>query len=348
MGRRAAGTLLAALLLLPACLRSGPEPAPSPSPTAPVTAAPSPATGLEVAVVLPPASLGAAAGAAATREDLDDLRRRLGADIRSLRVVQPDAPAFVADVTEVVAEGGADLVCVVGPGAGEVVLAAAPRFPTTEFCATPATAAAELVPPNVLLIDVRVEEVAFLAGVAARLADRPRAPGFVGGEFEHAIDLQRTAFGLGINAVGGEPRTPYVGFPAADEARGYELAAPQYAAGVTVIYSAAGEADRGVLRAAEEADRLVIGSRDVLAPDDEEQLSPSVLLLTDMDVVVALELAFTQALSTWEGGVASVGLAEDALLLVPGASPVYGDVADALAEVRARVEAGELDPLAGP
>lgn len=345
MDGRAAGALLALLVLLPACLRSAPAPDPSPGPTAPTTAAPSPVSGLRIAVVLPPATLATTASIAATRADLDALRQRFGSDIASLRVVQPDTPAFVADVTDVVAEGGADLVCVVGPGAGAVVLEAAPRFPTTEFCATPATAAPEELPPNVLLVDVRVEELAFLAGAAARLADPPRAAGFVAGEAEYAVDRQRTAYTVGMNAVGGEPRTPYVGFPAGDEARGHELAAPQYAAGVTVIYSAAGEADRGVLRAAEEADGLVIGSRHTLLPGPDAAVPEAVLLTTDVDLVVALELAFSEVLGTWEGGLASVGLAEDALVLGPGGSPRHRAIAADLEELAARVEAGEVDLL---
>lgn len=345
MDGRVAATLLALLALLPACLRSAPAPDPSPSPTAATTDTPSPVSGLRIAVVLPPASLVTDAETAATRADLAELRDRFGSDVASVRVVEPDTPAFVADVTDVVADGGADLVCVVGPDAGAVVLEAAPRFPTTEFCATPATAAPEEVPSNVLLVDVRVEELAFLAGAAARLADPPRAPGFVAGESQYAIDRQRTAYTVGMNAVGGEPRTPYVGFPAGDEPRGHELAAPQFAAGVSVIYSTAGEADRGVLRAAEEADGLVIGSRHTLLADPDAEPPEAVLLTTDVDLVVALELALSQVLGTWEGGLASVGLAEDALLLGPGGSPRYRAIAADLDDVRARLDAGEVAPL---
>lgn len=351
-GRRAAGAVLAALLLLPACRSVPPGPAPSPSPTATATAAPSPVSGLRMAVVIPPVSLRTAAETAAMREDLDDLRRRFGGDIASLRIVQPDSPAFTVDVTDLVADRGADLVCVVGPGSGAAVMAVAGRYPATEFCATPATADPADIPPNVLVIDVRVEEVAFLAGVAAHLAARGEEagpPGFVAGESQYAIDRRRTAFIAGINSVAPEPVTPYVGFPVGDEERAFELAAPQYAAGVPVIYTAAGEGDLGVRRAAEGTDRLVIGSRHTLVPTDDEggegEPSPAILMVTDLLVSVPLEVAVGRALEAWEGGRVSVGLAEGALVVGPGGSPRYRAVAGAVDDARARIESGAIAPL---
>lgn len=351
MGGRAGGTVLALLVVLTACRAGAPTPAPSPTPTT-ATATPAPVTGLTVAVVLPPASVVVPDEAAAMREELEELRRRFGDDVGSLRVVQPETAVFVQDVTVFVAEEGADLVCVLGAGSGAVVRAVAPGFPETEFCATPASSDPEDIPPNVLQIDVRVEEIAYLAGVAAYVADPTRPAGFIAGESEYATDRQRAAFVAGITAAASEPVTPYVGFPAADEERGYGLAAPQYAAGVRVIFTAAGEADLGVRRAAEEAEEtraLVIGSQRTLVPRTDtgaQEAPPAAVLMTTTQLLsVPVELALTQALGTWEGGQASVGLREGALVVAPGGSPRYRAVADAVAEARARIEAGDLVPL---
>ncbi|MBW3621041.1 MAG: BMP family ABC transporter substrate-binding protein [Actinobacteria bacterium] len=351
MRRAMGGALLAVVVLLAACRSGAPTPAPSPSPTVP-TASPAPVSGLAVAVVLPPASTGVPAEAVAMRAELEQLRRRHGDDVGSLRVVQPDTPAFVEDVTELLADRGADLVCVLGPASGAAVRAVAPRFPETEFCATPALSEPGDLPPNVLQIDVRVEEVAYLAGVAAYVADPARPAGFIAGESEYGTDRQRAAFVAGINAVASEPVTPYVGFPAGDEERGYELAAPQYAAGVRVIFTAAGEGDVGVHRAAEEAAgtrALVVGSQRTLAPGTvtgaEDAPPAAVLMTTVLHVAVPVGLALEQVLGTWEGGQASVGLQEGALGVAPGGSPRYRAVAAAVDEARRRIEAGEFTPL---
>jgi basic membrane lipoprotein Med (substrate-binding protein (PBP1-ABC) superfamily) len=340
---RGLAALVVVLAVLTACRSGEPTPAPSPSPTT-VSPAPAPSTGLRVAVVLPPASGRTPTELAAIRSDLDAVRQRHASDVASLRVVQPDTPGFVVDVTTLVADREADLVCVLGAGSGEVVLELAAAFPTTEFCAAPAAAEPADIPENVLLIDVRVEEIAYLAGVAAQLSVGEAAPGFVGGESQYAVDRQRAAYVAGINSVAEEQVTPYVGFPAVDEERAYELARTQYAAGVETIFSVAGPGDLGVRRAAREAVRLVIGSRRTLV-DGGEEPSPLVLLTTDVDLTVPVELALARALGTWQGGRATVGLTEDALLVGPGGSDRYRVVAGPVEQAMERIRTGELRPL---
>lgn len=337
--------LLLVTLVAGACTASGPRPSPSPSPS---PAVPSPAgtsasSGPRLAVVLPPASARPPGERSELRAAVEELARRHDDDLVGLRVVQPDTPTFVADTTALVAERGADLVCVLGAGSGAVVLEVAPAFPTTRFCATPAAAPAEEVPPNVLLVDVRVEELAFLAGAAARLAAPMAAPGFVAGEPEHAIDRQREAFIAGINAVAEEPVTPYVGFPAGDADRAFELARAQFEAGAVVIYSAAGPGDAGVLRAATATDRFVIGPRATLAGDDG--IPAQVLLTVDTDPTVGVEVALRRALASWEGGRATVGLAEGAIEVAAGAADRYRAVAGRIEELRRRIVDGDLRPL---
>lgn len=348
---RAVGVLLLALLLLPACRDGAPTPAPSPSAAGPSTPPPSPVTGLRVGVVLPPASLRTAAEVEAMREDLVDLPDRFGEDIASIRVVQPDGRAFIADVTDLLADRGADLVCVLGPGAGAAVRAVASRYPETRFCAAPAAGPVAGIPENVLLIDVRVEEVAFLAGVAAQLADpgASRPPAFVAGDTQYAVDRQRAAFAAGASSVAPAPVTPLVAFPAGDEERAFEVAAPWFEAGTPAIYTAAVEGDRGVLRAAQEHGGLVIGSPYTLLEqgDEGEVLAPpeAVLLLTAGRASVPVEVAVRRVLEAWAGGQASVGLAEDAFALAGGGSPRYRTIAGAVEEARARLVSGEVSPL---
>lgn len=351
VGARGAGVLLVALLLLASCREGVPPPVPSPDPTSPSTALPSPVSGLAVAVVLPPPSLVTPSEAEAMRADLEDLRDRFRGDVASLRVVQPDDAVFVADVADLLAERRADLVCVIGRGSGAAVRAVAPRYPGTEFCATPADAGEAGIPTNVLMIDIRVEEVAFLAGVAARLVDPDAAgpPGLIGGERQYALDRKRSAFLAGVEAVAAGPVTPFVGLPVGDQERAHELATAWSGAGSPAVYTVAGGADVGVLRAAEEGGMVVIGSRYTLVPQGPDgtvaEPSTAVLMTADLDVTVPVELALRRALEGWEGGRASVGLSDGAFDLRPGGSPRYREISAAVEQARARLEAGELAAL---
>lgn len=346
---RRIGVLLTLIGVLAACTDGGapPEPAPSPSPTSSATPESAEAEGLGVAVVLPPESLWSETRVERIREELASLRRTHLSDVPTWRTVQPETPVFSRDLAAVLAEQGADLVCVIGPGAGAVVLEVAPAFPRTRFCATPAIAEPARIPANVLLIDVRVEEVGYVAGVAARLTSTTGPAGFVAAQDEYATDRRRGGFLAGLNADGPVPRSPYLAAPIGDADRAFELAAPRYAAGVQTIYTAAGDGDAGVRRAAQQHGGLVIGALDTLVPEPDEPLPVAVLLGTVTSLDGAVAIAVDQALSTWDGGLASVGLAEGALRLVPGGSARYAAIAGRLDDVRERIEGGELQPLAG-
>jgi basic membrane lipoprotein Med (substrate-binding protein (PBP1-ABC) superfamily) len=346
--RRSAAVVVLLLGFLAACTTGGPSTAPSPSPT-PVTV-PSPTTasaGRQLAIVLPPATTRSTAQVAAVREEAEQVGSRYRDELPSVRILQPDTPEFSGDITALLAERGADLVCVLGPGAGAVALAVAPSFPQTRFCAAPAIAEPEGIPANVLLVDLRVEEIAFLAGAAAQLASVDGSPGFLAGEAQYDIDRQRAAFTAGINAVADEPVTPYVGFPVSDADRALQLAAPQYAGGVDTIYTVAGDADAGVRRAAQREGGLVIGSILTVVPEPTQPPPVAVLMTTTQRLGVALGLAVEQLLGTWEGGLASVGLAEGALGVAGGGSGRWARVAPAVADLRGRIESRELRPLSG-
>lgn len=338
--------LVSVATLATACQDGTPVPAPSPSPTT-VVAAPTPVDpgGLSAAFVLPPPAVASPAELEALREDLARLRRTHLRDVTTWRVVAADGPEFVGDLVALFAEDGADLVCAIGPRSGDVVVRIASAFPETRFCATPAIAELALIPANVLLIDLRVEEVAYLAGVAAQLTSAPGAPGFVAGDTRYSVDRQRLAFQLGINAVSETPVAPYVAFPVGDPERALELAAPQYAAGVGTIFSTAGAADAGVRRAAQENDGLVIGSLRTLVPDPGEAPPAAVLFTISERFDVPVGIAVDRALASWEGGLASVGLAQDVFTLAPGGSPRYRAIAPRLDELQARIEADQLQPL---
>lgn len=333
MGSRRS-SLASVLVLLVAACTSSPAPQPSPSPTAPVATSPGPTepVGLRVAVVLPPTG-EAPLTTTGTRVAADAVASRHGNGLGEFRTVAPDPGAFVGDVATVLAERGYDLVCVVGRQAAEVVLDIAPTFPATRFCGVPAPDGVDgqQVPDNALLIDVRLEEAAYLAGVAAgHVPPRasppaeeddgpaPRPAGLVGDRTRPLTAHQRIAFVAGLGAVLGGQVSAQVDLDATTEEELTARAVAQFGAGVPVVFLPGGQPDGGVLEAAAAEDALVIVLRDRARFDGDTP--ETVLMWFLVDVGVALDLAVKRAIGGWEGGTASVGLAEDAIRPQAGAA----------------------------
>jgi hypothetical protein len=165
--RGLAAAMVLALAVLVGCTDSEPEP---------VDEAPegeaeegdgeeAPAGGLRVGVVLPPRDTGAADEVIAAEQEIEGLATPYADDLAEVRTIVPDGTPFVADVASLLVSEGYDLVCVIGREARSVVFELAERHAATHFCATPAEPREET-PDNVLLVDVAVQELGHLVGVA--------------------------------------------------------------------------------------------------------------------------------------------------------------------------------------
>lgn len=160
-GRRVVAGLLAAAALTAACTDTDPAPVPTPSPEESSEPAPS---GVRVAVVL-------AAGAGNTlptvdvEEQLDELAVERIGEIAGIRPVTVDEADFVPDTAALLADGGADLVCVIGGPAVRTVLDLADRFPASRFCAIGGPR--DELPANVDLLELDHESLGHVLGVAA-------------------------------------------------------------------------------------------------------------------------------------------------------------------------------------
>ena len=124
-----------------------------------------PVGGLRVGVVLPPRDTGAADEVVAAEQEIERLASRYADDLGELRTIVPDGSAFVGDVASLLVSEGHDLVCVIGREARSVVFELAERHAATDFCAAPAEPREET-PDNVLLVDVALEELGHVVGVA--------------------------------------------------------------------------------------------------------------------------------------------------------------------------------------
>lgn len=170
--------LAALLLVLSACTDE--EPPAEPQPLPPIEEEPpSLPLGASVTVVLPSGEEMDPSMQEALARDVDLLEEWADERIREVRAVIADGPAFVADLTELSAERGADLVCVLGDAGPAVVERLDARYGDVELCAVhpvPLPGPAGEQPDDATpdeddrpgTIQVHAEQLGHLVGVAAR------------------------------------------------------------------------------------------------------------------------------------------------------------------------------------
>lgn len=341
-GPRWTALAAAASILLAACTSSAPTDgaSPSPSPSAlatvtdgPVVAAPS------VVVVLPARAARPIEEINRERADVEAIADAAIAKglISAVRTVVPDRSTTVVDVLETMAEEGHELVCALGPGAARAVHDVARRFPGTKFCGAPGNLTD--VPSNALIFDLRIEESAYLAGIAAAEAapfigsDAGSTPAIIVADSAQASRLQ-LAFDQGYS-ISRQPDEPAPVRVATTKAVAFDTAESLYAAGAYLIYTAAGRVELGVIDAARERDRLVIGTlppavdEDLVASEgaSAEPAEPWALLYLGENLSAAFRDTLDELAVGWIGGRRSIGFHNGALSLTPGTSPVWPRIA---------------------
>lgn len=320
----------AVVLALAACAEDATveEPTPPPPPEATTEAAP---LGVNVGVVLPP-RVGLSASATARLEgDLARLADRFGPELRSVQVVTPPATEFAADLAAVFTDRGTQLVCVLGPGALDTVLAEAALHPQLRYCAAPVAAGTQL-PEQVVGRDVRADELGYVVGtLAALLGTGP--VGFVDGSDE----LAPAAFRAGLRTGVGDRELVEGEGPAVDAVR-QVLAA---GAGVVVLDPGADAAE--AVRLAAEAGPVLVPAGSLGSPSEEEGVALTWRVRWDRLVAAAVEAH----LGVEPAPPASLGVAEGLfeITLGPAAPPAAQAALDeVLAELSAGPAAGEPDP----
>lgn len=354
--------ILAMLVALGAACTSGAsDPAPEASTTTPPAATPSEPTAPagRIAVVLDPRLPGQAEP---TRQAIEELGPE-ATDDRPVRVEIATDGSFVADLAEFLAFEGFGLVCVLGPSAEEVVRDLAPRSPSTRFCAAPARGG-ESVPDNVLPIDVRIEELAYLAGIAlgTDLEDGPVAAVTAAGADP---DRLRSGFRAGLLEVGLRPASVRIVAPE-DEEDAAERTRSMLADGVRGVLDLVGGRGGSVVEVAtseplpapeaspsptegtdppgqpgREFAGLVLGGP--LAAS-EDPLPEQVLTVLEVRLERVLALALQRHVGEWDPAPASVGVAEDAIVVVPNEQARSPGVASAVEDAVGAIDRGDVAP----
>lgn len=366
--------LVAAAMVVAGCTTTSTDPEPSPSPTAtattPVPSASSPRPGRVAVVVSPEPALTAAAADIGVRGVSTGMP-----DGTELRVVTADDASFVPDVATFLATEGYDLVCAVGAGAEEAIREVAPTSPSTRFCAAPAVPGDGL-PPNVFPVDVRVEELGYVAGVALAVDGVDGPIGLLTSMTTWAPPRIRAGLVAGLVASGvAAPDVRLVG-PIEDVEAAEEQVGNLLEAGTDGVLSLTGALDatvRDLLVATpvteppaptptatdgapspspsptEAEDRFagLVAGPEARPAEDGAELAELVLAVLELHLEEAVALAVSRHLGEWSTEPASVGLADGTFRVDVGTSDRADAVSAAVGEALAAIRDGTIEVPAG-
>ncbi|HWD41957.1 MAG TPA: BMP family ABC transporter substrate-binding protein [Fimbriimonas sp.] len=172
------------------------------------------------------------------------------------------------------ADSGCDIVFAVGLAQGTALNTVAPKYPNTKF----AIIDGSVNQPNVRSIVFNEEQGSFLAGYLAGLVTKSNKIGFVGGQKIPLIEKFQAGYEAGAKTA--NPAVTIL--PAKyteswdDTTQGKLAAQTLYTGGADIVYHAAGRCGLGVIEAAKEANKFVIG-----VDSDQDGQAPG-LVLTSM------------------------------------------------------------------
>jgi basic membrane protein A len=242
---------------------------------------------------------------------------------------------------------GAELVVAVGFMMEPATRAVSARNPNARFLLIDSplldAAGRPTVAPNVRAVVFREHEGSFLAGAVAGRLTRGKVA-FVGGMQLPLIRKFEVGFRAGVRQVNpdAEVLVAYTG-TFDDERKGVEVGHDLYARGCDIVFHGAGLDGLGVIKAAQQSGKLVIG-----VDSDQSHVAPkNVLTSMIKHVDAAVYLAVRDVLERrFSGGTVALGLKEGGVGLAPLGPMVPPARRDAvLAEVedlRARIADGRL------
>lgn len=251
---------------------------------------------------------------------------------------------FQKNVHDLIDRGG-DLCWATGYSSADLLLQEAREHPDTAFAiidySYPDT------PANMTGVVFRSQESSFLAGFVAGNVTASGKVGFVGGESNEVIDQFRYGYRAGaLYAADKLGKTIDVEEVFAgsftDPGKGKSLALELYKNGCDVVFHASGETGMGVIEAAKETGKYVIGvdkDQSFLAPDN-------VLTCVLKDVNTAVFRVSGEILDGSEPGgrTVSLGLAESAEGLSENHSLYPEEIYEEMLQLREDIISGKIIP----
>ena len=276
-------------------------------------------------------------------EGLKRAEKELGVEIR---VAQSNSPADYIPNHTTLARQGFDLVIGVGFSQGDAVDTTATNLPNSKFAIVDVDQQSlKSRPENVVGLLFREQEVGYLAGYLAGLAEK-RRPGpdvvsSVGGFKEPPVDRFIAGYQAGAKSAAPGIKT-LNGYSQTwdDQAKCKEVALGHIARGAGVVFQVAGGCGLGALDAANERDVWGIG-----VDADQSFLGEHVMTSAIKRVDEAVFRTIQSVVEDeWQGGRSIVfGLEDDGVGLGTISSEVPEEDREALEQVRERIRSGEIE-----
>jgi len=240
---------------------------------------------------------------------------RLGVETR---YVEPANPSEFEPSIRAMARAGHDLIITVSFTMLDATNNVAQDYPDTQFAIVDSVSDQ----PNVTSLMFKEHVGSFLVGVMAGKLTETDQIGFVGGMEIPLIKRFEIGFKEGILAVNpdAELNVGYVG--AWDNpGNGKEIAMSQYQNGADIVYHAAGKTGEGVIAAAQEVDKYVIGVDSDQCYIAFDNMITSMMKMVDVAVFETIEDVTEEDLKS---GTKVFGLEQNAV----GPCRLYSDILD--------------------
>ena len=222
------------------------------------------------------------------------------------------------------------------------------EFPNTKFAITDGYIADLTEASNVLCWGFAEHEGSFLVGVAAAMASKTGKIGFVGGVQFPLIEKFEAGYVAGARWVNPNIKVVvnYIGSTIEafrDPIKGKELALAQYQAGCDVVYHASGPSGAGVIAAAAEQQKWVIGvdSDQYLTAPEEEKRWVLTSMMKNLDVAV-YDTIDKFLKGTFVGGYTTYNLAVDGVGYSTSNTALTAEMIARMEEAKAKIVSGEI------
>lgn len=275
-------------------------------------------------------------------EGLQEFEKKTGCKVNYLESTQESD--YASNLDKQVDEGN-KLVWGIGYAMADALIESAEMNPEINYAII--DNAYEETPDNVTGVVFTAQDPSFMVGYAAGLTTETDRVGFVGGMKSAVIDQfefgYRAGVGYAAKELGKDIKVDVQYAESySDSAKGKAIASKMYSDGCDIVFHAAGNTGVGVIEAATEADKFVIG-----VDRDQSDLAPKNVLTSALKLVnVAVELLSEQAMSGENigGKTMTYGLKDDAVGIPTENPNMSKEVYDKTMEIKEKIANGEIVP----
>lgn len=275
-------------------------------------------------------------------EGLQQLEKDNGWDVQYIESKQESDYATNLDKA---VDDGSQLVWGIGFAMADAVAHSAKTNPDVQFAVI--DNAFEDAPKNLTGVTFRAQEPSFLVGYIAARTTKTNKVGFVGGISGVVIDQFDFGYQAGIAYANKEQNTKVevqiqYADSFSDSAKGKAIASKMYAGGCDVVFHAAGGAGAGVIEAAKEADKYVIG-----VDRDQSYLAPDNVICSALKRVNKAIMEVSTKIESGEikGGTnIDLGFSEDSVGIPEEHKLIDDEVYKAAVELGEKIKAGDIVP----